>query len=348
MESRQKQIDEAVNRFESKLRRINPAGLAISVYNQKYLEKYIHDFTFYMSLYAQLLLKALNKTDKPVSESTFIDYGGGCGILSFLAKEIGFQTVIYTDIYQVSVNDAQTISGELGIPIDHFWCEDIEGCVDRINKLNIRADLICSMDVLEHIYNLENWFNTLSLIRGNFTLLFMTSANSRNPYVSRRIKRLQTTAEHDGVEKTSGWKERDTSTSFLAVRQNMIRNNFPQLTDTDVDLLASGTRGLREDDIETVVKEYLQTGCINFRINHPTNTCDPYTGNWVEHLIDLKHLKEIIKKNNLAVEITNSKYGYSANKIFNIPKCILNQLIGLLGPRNLFLSHTYTLEVQRL
>jgi len=342
-----KQINKAIERLFSKIQGLNSDNLNISEYNKKYLKKYIDNYSFYMSLYSQLLQKAIKKLNKPISESTFIDYGGGSGILSYLAKEIGFKSVVYNDIYQGSVDDTQTISKNIGITIDYYICGDVEEFVNGVNNQNIKPDLICSFDVLEHIYNLEKWFKTITNIKNDFSLLFMTSANSSNPFITKRLKKLQIKAEYQGIDKTIGWKEIDTNTSFFKVRNNIIIKKFPNLKNSDVKLLSSKSRGLRKDDIEKLVTKYIKTGEIHYQTKHPTNTCDPYSGNWTENLIDLKQLKTVIINNNLTVNYTNSFYGYSNNRIFNIPKYFLNQLIKILGSRCLFISPTYTLEVQK-
>ncbi len=158
---------------------------------------------------------------------------------------------------------------------------------------------------------------------------------------------MQLLAEYRGVKKTFGWKERDANGSFLTEREKIIRNEFPMLDDAVVKLLATKTRGLRKDDIEKFVKDYQITGKFGFQLKHPTNTCDPYSGNWVEHLIDLQELRQLIGRKNMRIELTNSFYAYSSNKILNVPKLLLNVLLRLFGKRCLFLSHTYTLEVQR-
>jgi hypothetical protein len=175
----------------------------------------------------------------------------------------------------------------------------------------------------------------------------MTNANALNPIIARRLKKLQIKAENEGLPKTKGWKEIDESTSFLALRKNIISSKFPELGGEEIELLSAKTRGLRKEDIEKVVKDYIETGKIAYRIGHPTNTCDPYTGNWTERLIDLKQLKAMIIKNNLLFDISNSFYGYSNNKMLNLPKFLINQLIKILGKRHLFLSPTYTLEIQK-
>jgi len=340
------QISKAINELLLKFNNLNISELEISKYNQVYLKKYLDNYSFYTPLYAQLLTKAILKLDKPIHESVFIDYGGGSGMLSFLAKEIGFKSVIYNDIYNVSVNDVKIVANRINIPIDHFICGDIDELVNEIDENKIKPDLICSFDVLEHIYNLKNWFKTISKIKNNFSLLFMTSANSKNPFVVKRLKKFQINAEFIGKEKTIGWKERDLNTSFFEARKNIIKKHFQHLKDEEVTILSTKTRGLRKDDIIEIIDQYIKTEKFNYQINHPTNTCDPNNGNWTENLIDLDWLKKVINKNQLNVAITNSYYSYSKNRKLNIPKFALNLMIKILGSHNLFFSPTYTLEVK--
>ncbi|RXP63284.1 methyltransferase domain-containing protein [Lutibacter sp. HS1-25] len=340
-------IKNGVENLALKFEKINLNTLNISDYNKIYLQKYIDNYSFYMSMYSQLLTKAIKKLNKPISESIFIDYGGGSGMLTYLASEVGFKKIIYNDIYDVSVKDTEIISNALKIKIDNFICGDVEIFVEEINKLNIKPDLICSVDVLEHIYNLENWFENIATIDAGFSLLFMTSANSKNPFIVKRLKKLHLNAEFKGSSQTTGWKDRDLNTSFLSARKKIIKDNFPYLKDDEIELLSSKTRGLQVNEIINVVNHYHKFNEIKYKINHPTNTCDPYTGNWTENLIDLEYLKKMIESKNMNVCYTNSFYGYSKNKILNIPKTILNQTIKLLGNKNLFFSHTYTLEVKK-
>lgn len=340
-------IYNASTRLYLKLKELELSSLNISEYNKNYVNKYLNNYLFYIPLYTQLLQKSISKLNKPISESTFIDYGGGCGILSFLAIELGFKNVIYSDLYSVSVSDTKILSSKLDLTINEFICGDIEEFIDKLFKNNIKPDLICSFDVLEHIYDLENWFNKLSQIKNNFHLIFMTSANSHNPFVRNRLKKLQLKAEHQGSITSFGWKKSDTRTAYIEVRKEIIKKTYPNLNSFDVELLSKKTRGLRKDHIHKVVLEFLKSSEINYQINHPTNTCDPNNGNWTENLIDLNFLTNILIEKKYNIKYTNSFYSYSKNKVLNLPKYILNFLIKKLGPENLFFSPTYTLELEK-
>lgn len=340
-------VNAAANNLKSKLLLLNISNLNISDYNKQYLKSYINEVEFYLPIYAQLMAKAIKELAKPIELSVFVDYGGGCGLLSFFAKEIGFEKVIYNDIYDVSVADSKSIGDALGISIDHSVCGDISDLSSYINNSKTRIDLICSMDVLEHIYKVDNWFGKASKIEGSFSIVFLTSANSQNPFVTRRLKKMQNRAEYIGRQKTTGWKERDLEKPFLQSRYNIIKELAPKLELSKIDFLAKSTRGLMVDDINVNVEEYIKKGNIKYKIHHPTNTCDPYTGNWTENLIDLKYLRSVVSEMGFEVEISNSFYSYSKSKLVNIFKGLLNFLMLVFGNKILSISPSYTLIARK-
>ena len=94
--------------------------LNISDYNKRYLKHYQQNLNFYLDAYSQLLLKATSNLDIPVNKAVFLDYGGGSGLLSYLAAALGFNKVVYNDLYEISVNDVKVISQNLQLNIDEF------------------------------------------------------------------------------------------------------------------------------------------------------------------------------------------------------------------------------------
>lgn len=340
-------ITKALDSLGKKLNKLEISSLEISDYNKGYLKKYQDNFNFY-SAYYQQLLESVIQVEKRIDESTFIDYGGGCGILSYLACELGFDTIIYNDIFEQSVKDVEEISANLGFEIDYFVTGDINDLVSFVKQEDLQVDYICSFDVLEHIYDLKSWFTEVRKLNGNWSLGFITSANGANPFVEKRLKKIHYTSEYIGFEKDKKWKEMDTSLPYLKVRENMIKRHFETLDNKDVEKLAKATRGLREDDLILLVKEYLETRQINYKINHSTNTCDPHTGNWNENLINTKELLLFIDSKGMKSKIINTKYGYSKNKlILNIPKFLVNKLIGILPKKILKFSPMYIVLAQK-
>lgn len=338
---------QASKRLSIKLQKLDLGKLNLSEYNTAYLNKYLTDLDFYSNLYGQLLHKAIMKLKKPIKESTFIDYGGGSGFLSLFAKELGFKTVIYNDLYNVSVNDAKKISKSTHLEIDYFICGDSKELVDNLKAENLKPDLICSFDVLEHIYNLDTWFHQISKIQNPFHLIFTTSANTKNPFISKRLRKIHKIAEYQGTNKTNEWKKTDSNLPFLEIRKQILKEKYPKIKPETIEVLAIKTRGLNKTDILIQVNQFLKTGKIDYQIKDPTNTCDPLTGNWAENLINLKHLKTIINSYDMYIQIKNSEYAYNSNKKLNFIKSIINLLIRTLNSNVLMFSPSYSIEVEK-
>ncbi len=345
-ETKRKVSDAAIQLY-ARLKKCRLNALNISDYNKRYLKDYIDHYTFYIFIYSQLLLNAIGELKRPIEECTLVDYGGGCGLLSFLAKEAGFKTIIYNDIYEVSVNDVPVISAALGVGVDHLVHGDAEELVTYLNKNQLHPDLICSMDVLEHIYSPGNWMKTISALNHNFSIVFMTSANGNNPFIKRRLKKIQIRDEYVGNQKEWGWKERDITMPFFKVRKRIIRSYAPGLESDIVELLAGKTRGLVKEDIEERLRDYLENGRTPDSLPHPTNTCDPYTGNWSENILSPKYLKQMVQASGMEFVIRNSYYGYSDKRHINVLKGMINFLIRMAPRNSLIMSPAYILIARK-
>lgn len=342
--NRGKIVDVILSTIE-KISKLKLDELNVSDYNKRYLSEYCNNSKLFSSLYADLLLKSISKLTKPINQSTLVDYGGGCGLLSYTAKELGFKSVIYNDIYDVSVTDTQKISKALNSNIDFFICGDINEVLSTLENHQITPDIFSSFDVLEHIYDLKDWFNTFKTIDYPCSLCFMTSANGANLYVRKKLQKIHYQAEFVGKEKKYGWKERDSYLPFVEIRKNIIKEYKSDLDEITVEKLATKSRGLIKQDIKKIVDEYCAKETISYKLPYITNTCDPNTGNWAENIIDLKPFRKMLVDSQTKVKFTNSKYGYGSSKVANFIKFLLNLLIGVLGKENLFFSHTYTLEL---
>ena len=125
-----------------------------------------------------------------------------------LAKELGIRTVIYNDIYEVSCRDAEALAYAIGNKADYYVQGDIDDVIDFCNLNNIRFNSIASYDVIEHIYDIEKYFNKLHLLNPD-TLVMASSANASNPFIRRLKMRDQKRNEYERKENKYGHKERD-------------------------------------------------------------------------------------------------------------------------------------------
>jgi hypothetical protein len=272
----------------------------------------------------------------------FVDYGGGTGLLSFLAKEAGIGTVVYSDIYDVSCADVKVTSRALGLPLDHVVNGDLDDLIGYLRRKSIMANSVASYDVLEHIYDVEAHFKRLrALSDGSFRIVYGSGANAKNRRRARSIIKEQLAVELKTREREWGHKERDSLEAYLETRKRMISSYAPDLRSEQIEQLSGWTRGLMKSDIEKCVDEYKRTGAIAYRPKHPTNTCDPHTGNWCEHLIDPQWLAKTLRGNGYSAKILGGPYSISGSLLKRCAKLLLNTIIRLLGNWSLFLARYY-------
>lgn len=323
-------------------------SLSISEYNQRYIENKKNSLAGVLQIYGRLLAKCLGNCQIPLEEFTLVDYGGGSGIISFLAAEIGFGKIIYNDIYDVSCKDVEILAAALNFKLDGIVCGDVDSLVSYLDENSININAITSYDVLEHIYDVESHFQTLASLRSpSFRIVYASGANSENPLCKYNLKKQQLNAEFKTRKKKYGHKDRDSILPYLEVRKRIISTYAPDLSPEVVKKIAIQTRGLIEPAIHKCVDEYRFKGSIDYRNSHPTNTCDPNTGNWCEHLINFNWLQKTVQEAGFSAKILAGCYHTSSPMPKKIAKIILNVLIYILGRRGMLLAPYYIVYAEK-
>jgi hypothetical protein len=335
----QEQLASAEIRLYEKFDKLDLESLPISEYNRRYLGTKIPNLKGLLSLYGRLLYLSLQNSQKSLKKSVLVDYGGGSGVISLLAIELGVGTVIYNDIYDVSCCDVGILCNALDLNMDHIVCGDVDELVSYLQEKSISINAIVSYDVLEHIYDVEAHFQRLNRLTGSvFRIVYASGANIENPLYVRSVKQKQLKAEYQTREKKWGHKERDSLQAYLDIRKNIISSYAPGLAPDTVDHLARSTRGLIQSDIEKRVDEFRNNGCIQYHIDHPTNTCDPYTGNWCEHLMEFEWLERTIRDRGFSVEILTGRYTSGGSLLKRSVKKILNSMLQIMGRRGMIIA----------
>lgn len=309
-------------------------NLDISEYGKRYMKTHQRHLQNTICKCTYILGYALLDTNKPLNEFVFIDYGGGVGLLSLMAKMMGIGQVLYNDIYNVSCVDAAAILTASGYEADAYIHGSIEEVDEYLRENGITVDSITSDNVIEHVYDINDFLQKVSSLphQADYSVVMVTSANEKNPLVKKRHFDMHKRWELQDRERKWGHNERDENRSFLNIRKEIIKKYAPSLTDVEVDKLSVGTRGLMIDDIHDQVDLYVRTGSMSHKPNHPTNTCDPYTGNWQEQLHNTDYLKDEMQKYGFKTSVLPGYYvGLSHNKMVQTIKSstviVLNGII---------------------
>lgn len=291
-------------RFFNKFKSINADDLKVSSYFKKNIKIKIRNLKYEVKKYTHILKTLFRFNEKSLSDYVFVDYGAGYGLLALMAKEMGVGTVIYNDINESYKNDFDELSKSIGIPCDYLHVGDIDSLNSYLKENHLKVNGLASYDVLEHIYDIEEWVYKLNQMPSeNLVVVKGSGANLENPDIAYPLMMSSYYNENNDREFQEGSNEVDCYESYLKAREKIIRNNFSDLDDIMVELLAIKTRGKRVEDIIQLVSKYIKSGQMPIEIDHPTNTCNPYTGSWDEHFIDHNYLTELFTENGFQTHI---------------------------------------------
>jgi 2-polyprenyl-3-methyl-5-hydroxy-6-metoxy-1,4-benzoquinol methylase len=337
-------INSAAGRLYKKLKDLDIVNLDISDYSKEYLTKHLINLHGTLRKYSYILSWSLTPSTVPLNRFKIIDYGGGTGILSMLAKELKIGTVIYNDIYDVSCNDAKTLGQTIGNESDYYLTGDIDDAINFLKKNAIHINAMASYDVIEHIYDIKSFFRKLNFLSERSLNVFLsTGANSLNPIKKKALMKQQVEIENKDRAKKHGYKKRDCLKAYLKVREEMIAKYNKDLTNNGVKRLAKVTRGMMGTDIYQCVDKYLKTNEFPLEPAHASNTCDPYTGNWAEHLMDPYYLKEILLRTGFEVEVLGGYWSPPKNFMKSYLGNFLNIIIYLFKKRGIKVAPFYTI-----
>lgn len=331
-ESLRRHIEKASSELFQKLDKYDITSReGISDYNRRYFGNLISSEgakVHALQKYSFLLNWCLADIESPLSDVVFMDYGGGHGMLALLAKAAGIGTVIHNDIFETSCEDARIFGDDLGLTADHYVPGDIDDVIRFRNEKGLDITAIANYDVIEHIYDIEDFLDKLTLLSNSSQSVFLASgANTLNPRVNSKLKKQHLFFEHHDRALKKGRKPTDETRALMDVRRSIIAEAGVELSEQEVERLAVLTRGLLVDKIQEAAITYKRSGNLPEEPEHPTNTCDPFTGNWFEHLMDPYHLQSVLGRNGYESRVVAGYYGASQNPLVNMIKSGLNLII---------------------
>ncbi|RYY63750.1 MAG: methyltransferase domain-containing protein, partial [Chitinophagaceae bacterium] len=287
---------------------------------------------YYLHIYATVLDCAKAKSNKPINELALLDFGSGNGLLGLFARYCGFGEVMLCDINRNFVHASSLVAKLLEIQVDSF----VNGDLTEVKKaLHAEVvDVVVGTDVIEHIYNLDNFFKDLVTINPRMVTVFTTASNPENLVKVKQLKRLQVKDELVGGDPEDfALAGEEKHPSYLEMRRRIIEINFPALEKDEVFHHAAASRGLmKEDIIKFVAGEPIQTD-LPFCSAADSNTCHPETGSWSERILSLQDYRDIYSRYNFNLAVENGFYNSFEDGVSGKTKYFMNLLIKILGKK---------------
>jgi hypothetical protein len=312
--------------FHEMIMRTDASLIADQPYPTYYFEQLKSTLDYTLHIYADLLHQTINQTAINKSECHLIDYGAGNGLLGLFAKYAGFKAVMINERDPEFLSFSKKLAAIHHIDIDYFSCHDL--LEDANIFLDFKPDAIVATDVIEHIYDLDLFFERCKWLNPNLVSGFTTASNPMHPIKSRKLMSLQRKDEYTG---NSGPFE--PHLPFFEIRQSIINALLPSLDQHSLYEWTKRTRGLHRNDIELAVIHWKKTGNMPLTIQHPTNTCHPETGSWTERLLPISVYQSIAEKSGFQCCVQPGYYNVYHTYIKKIISHTLNKAIQLTGKR---------------
>lgn len=328
-----------------KLQNKDLIGAGIGEYAQRYLKEKFRKPDFEYCIITYMLSYLLSISRSPRNQLVMVDYGAGSGIICLIAKALGIGTVIYSDIYDGARKDAEILGQLLGLRADYYVTGELSDVVDLLKKQQIHCDVLVSHDCIEHIYDIDGFIRQIVQIPTQSLAIWLSSAANPLRRKTRRVLSQEANkAEYENRESYWGHKDRDALRSYLSIRREIVRREAPELDNNEVEALGRKTRGMREDDIRIAVRNYVIHQELPRNPSHPTNTCDPYTGNWAERLMNPFDLAKLMNEEMLRVEVKPGFWAPQRENMWkNCAKTLTNTFIVILGKLGLHFAPYYVL-----
>lgn len=283
-----KRINAVANDFFNQLQRldIQSIGLDERVYQYFQFSHFKRQF-FSVQTAAEMLYRSLTKLNKPIEDIVLMDYGAGVGSLYLMAKLLGCKQVIHGDI-MVDMHEAgQKVALAMGIEIDHYILGDHNVILSELKDKGIQCDLILSRNVIEHIYDLKDFYTKMMAFQPQALHYNSTTANFKNPAMLWHHKNIHRKFESD----------------YLNKRKEIISSQIQDLSEDDLQKLSVATRGLAVEDLTLAIDNYKKNKVLPDPGIHYTNTCDPENGVWAEHIIPPSEYYQMLTPLGYEVEI---------------------------------------------
>jgi len=312
-------INNWANHLYQKLAVLNITDTDIDEFGKYYFNNHHAGSRLFFSVQssAHIIYHSVKKSNKPIPDITFIDYGAGLGTLFLLAGLVGFKEVYFNDYFPQWSGYARIICTKLEIKITGFINGDIDAVIEYGKKNNVYFDIVASRNVVEHIYDLRSFYSKLYQ-SGLTTICYATTtANYHN--IAMRLKHY--------------WYHKKTEKSiFKKQREDHIKESIPGIDPKELGELVKLTRGRAFADFQDTVDLYLAKKNILPVEFLGTNTCDCKTGVWAEHLITKENYFDIIQNTGFTTEYTagfwDTNYKYT---LVNLLTGILNSVIKVFG-----------------
>ncbi len=218
------QFQKYIQPFSEQLQRVSVDELHLEAYPAKYLHQLLEHKIYYLHMYAVVMNKATEEAGCSIEEMIIIDYGCGNGLLGLFAKFCQCKAVYLNDQNASFLNAAKKLADALAIEVEEFVEGDIETVETYFSNKTVPTAIV-GTDVIEHIYDLDKFFTTISRINHKMVTVFTTASVTDNYFKTKQLMKLQYADEHVGSNVLhASANDLFAGLPFKKIREQIIKN----------------------------------------------------------------------------------------------------------------------------
>ena len=255
-------LSAAAQRLRRKLQGLDLAALGLSPYMTAYVRGVIASHAARLSVYEYLLRLALDGQRAWTVPCSWTSVAGTASSPCSRVSSASARS-IYVDIFAGARDDATALGAALGLTADHYIVGDSRTLLEFVERTGVVVTAVCSNDVIEHVYDLDQHIDDLAaLSAGALRLVMASEANGANPRIRRRTVKMQREVETRERSPVADQRPLDSTEAYLSMRARTVRETAAHLTQAEVGELASRTRGMIGSDVERATTSYVSTGVL--------------------------------------------------------------------------------------
>lgn len=315
----------------NRLKEIEIQKISHDTYVQRYLKHLVAHGGYYIKIYTRVLTMSLSGTSKKIADVHLLDYGAGVGLLGIFAAYCGFGKVSINEREASFLSSAQVLAEHFGIKKNViFLAGSLEKGFDAEGWG--KPDLLVATDVIEHLYDLNEFLSCCKMLNGSMSMVFTTGSNPSNRRKVLALRKLQVRDEWEGnpvdnENKLAGYEHE----AYRSMRKKIIQEQSSTISATDLEMLVERTRGLIRKEIEKKIIHFIETGEMPEMPSDPFNTCHPETGSWSERILSFDEYQTVFNTHLFSIQFTPGFYDSDKKGLKKIINSALNLFIPIFG-----------------
>lgn len=275
-----------------------------------------------------------------VSGATVFDAGCGSGLTSLMMKALGAKEVYGIDLGAKAIETFSSYVAYLGLS------ETIHPCRGDVSALPYPSesfDFVYCNEAVSHFLNVPAFLaEAHRVLKLQGRLLLSDGNNGCNLLVQRRTHEVWEAFEN-GPARTS-LHGHTVELPYVLMRRALISKQFPNLTDSDLDLLSRGTSGMTKEEILDICRDYVNGRTIPQR-TYMRGTCPIHPeGMYIERLFNPLSLAKEMR----AVGFDTRVYAHFGGAGSHNLMALVNSLLRAATPLTIYVARGFKIVATKM